>query len=180
MVRLSDCMPAYAHASGMQYLCCTQDPEHPLDRPCLQRVGFASLHSTLIGTHLPHKTCSAFAGNALNWVPLIGLDTLLPFIDAILPIAQTVEDQYNTYFKSAQDAAKQRQQISTLISSNDALITKLKDEIISNEGDVISIQTDLFTLNTNRNAAKDTLQVESMLIASLSCKSLLTSLAKMK
>lgn len=121
------------------------------------------------------ESCSVFAGNALNWVPLIGLGTLLPFIDDILPTAQSVEDQYKAYFASAQDAAKQRQQITTLISSNDALITQLNAQIKSSEGDVVSIQADLFTLNNNRNAAKDTLQVESMPIASLPCPLLLTS-----
>ena len=115
---------------------------------------------------LSYKSCSVYAGNALNWVPLIGLDTLLPFIDTILPIAQSVEDQYKAYFAAAQDAAKQRQQITALITSNSALIESLNKQIGINEADVVSIQADLFTLNTNRNAAKDTLQVRpcSMLI----------------
>ena len=114
---------------------------------------------------LPHTSCSARAGNALNWVPLIGLGTLLPFIDEILPIAQSVEDQYKAYFASAQDAEKQRQQISTLISSNEMLIAQLNAQITSNEGEVLSIQADLFTLNTNRNIAKDALQVSAVRIA---------------
>ena len=109
---------------------------------------------------------AACAGNALNWVPLIGLDTLLPFIDTILPIAQSVEDEFKAYFAAAQDAAKQRQQITSLISNNNALIESLDKQIGINEKDVVSVQADLFTLNTNRNAAKDTLQVRpcSMLI----------------
>ena len=116
---------------------------------------------------VPDRSCSALAGNALNWVPLIGLDTLLPFIDNILPIAQSVEDQYKAYFASGQDTAKQRQQITTLISSNDALLAQLKAQIKINEMDVISIQADLFTVNTNRNTAKDALQVSTMQSASL-------------
>ncbi len=113
----------------------------------------------MIVLHLPHETCSAFAGNALNWVPLIGLDTLLPFIDQTLVIARTVEERYNTYFASAQDASKQRQDIAVLINNNDELITKLNQRVKDDEKDVIAIQSDLFALNGNRNAAKDTLQV---------------------
>ena len=120
---------------------------------------FALLRSVVTVLYLPHMTCSAFAGNALNWVPLIGLDLLLPFIDQTLVIAQIVEERYNTYFASAQDASKQRQDIAVLINNNDELITKLKQRVNDDEKDVISIQSDLFALNGNRNAAKDTLQV---------------------
>lgn len=118
---------------------------------------------------LPHETYTAIAGNALNWVPLIGLDTLLPFIDQTLVIAQTVEERYNTYFASAQDATKQRQDIAVLINNNDVLITKLNEQVKDEEKEVISIQSDLFALNTNRNDAKDTLQVTSVQCAHRHC-----------